>query len=386
MYSQPRPNQPMPLPPHHRSKRRSLPWLLIFAVMGFGGLLMILMIGALMVLALAPDRIPTGVEVAGLSIGGETVEAAEQYLSQNLPLSEIIMVDGARQFPISFADLGVSINIERTLAEAQTARRNAEMPFAYEVDLNQAQLGLVLLSEQVNISATLERAGSVMEIPVMLDRLRTDAAGELADGVFELTMMPTEQLDRASINRSDTARTTHTVEQGQELGLIAREYGVAVDDILELNAIDDPNLIYPGQSLMIPAAGAFQPTAELAPPAPTTRGKSIVVSTEEQRIYAYENGLLVRSHLVSTGRTQTPTVRGDYNIYVKYVADDMRGPDYFLPDVPYTMYFYQGYGIHGTYWHNSFGRPMSHGCVNLPVDEAEWFFSWAEVGTPVRVI
>jgi lipoprotein-anchoring transpeptidase ErfK/SrfK len=79
-------------------------------------------------------------------------------------------------------------------------------------------------------------------------------------------------------------------------------------------------------------------------------------------------------------------VLGDYNIYVKYVADDMQGADYFLPQVPYTMYFYQGYGIHGTYWHNSFGRPMSHGCVNLPTPEAEWFFNWAEVGTLVRVI
>jgi len=95
---------------------------------------------------------------------------------------------------------------------------------------------------------------------------------------------------------------------------------------------------------------------------------------------------LVRSHLVSTGLPDTPTVLGDYKVYVKHVATDMRGPDYYLPQVPYTMYFYQGYGIHGTYWHNSFGRPMSHGCVNLPTSEAQWFFNWAEVGTPVRVI
>jgi lipoprotein-anchoring transpeptidase ErfK/SrfK len=111
-----------------------------------------------------------------------------------------------------------------------------------------------------------------------------------------------------------------------------------------------------------------------------------VVSTQTQRIYAYENGVLVRSHLVSTGLPKTPTVLGDYSVYVKYVADDMAGPDYFLPQVPYTMYFFQGYGIHGTYWHNNFGRPMSHGCVNLPTSEAEWFFNWASVGTPVRVV
>ena len=131
-------------------------------------------------------------------------------------------------------------------------------------------------------------------------------------------------------------------------------------------------------------AGAYVP--ENIPAAPSAQGRSILVSVADQRIYAYENGELVRTHLTSTGRSETPTVLGDYRIYIKYEADDMSGPDYFLPQVPYTMYFYQGYAIHGTYWHNAFGRPMSHGCVNLPTAEAQWFFNFAQVGTPVRVI
>jgi len=201
-----------------------------------------------------------------------------------------------------------------------------------------------------------------------------------------LSMIEVQPPEPASPNVSATERTVHIVERGQELGLIARQYGVLVEDILALNDISDPNLLYVGQELIIPAAGLYSPRPEDAPPAPTTSGKSIVVSTGEQRIYAYENGQLVRSHLTSTGLPDTPTVLGDYRIYVKHVATDMSGPDYYLPAVPYTMYFYQGYGIHGTYWHNNFGRPMSHGCVNLPTEEAKWFFDWAEVGTPVRVI
>jgi lipoprotein-anchoring transpeptidase ErfK/SrfK len=185
-------------------------------------------------------------------------------------------------------------------------------------------------------------------------------------------------------NADPEARTTHLVEQGQELALIAREYGVSIDDIVQFNNISDIDLIYPGQELIIPAAGRYTPAT--VPAAPRASGKSIVVSTTDQRIYAYENGVLVRSHLTSTGLPATPTVLGDYSIYVKYQATDMSGPGYYLPQVPYTMYFYRGYGIHGTYWHNSFGRPMSHGCVNLPTEEAQWFFNWAEVGTPVRVI
>jgi hypothetical protein len=70
---------------------------------------------------------------------------------------------------------------------------------------------------------------------------------------------------------------------------------------------------------------------------------------------------------------------------VKYEYTDMSGPGYYLTNVPYTMYFYDGYGLHGTYWHNNFGTPMSHGCVNLRTEDAQWLFEFASVGTPVNV-
>ena len=56
---------------------------------------------------------------------------------------------------------------------------------------------------------------------------------------------------------------------------------------------------------------------------------------------------------------------------------------YDLANVPYVMYFHEGYGLHGTYWHNNFGTPMSHGCVNLSTGDAGWFYNWASVGTKV---
>ena len=105
----------------------------------------------------------------------------------------------------------------------------------------------------------------------------------------------------------------------------------------------------------------------------------------EQRLYAYNGDSLVASFLVSTGVAAHPTVTGSFTVYVKYTYADMSGPGYYLPDVPYTMYFYQGYGIHGTYWHNNFGTPMSHGCVNMLTSEAEWVFNFSKVGTPVIV-
>jgi lipoprotein-anchoring transpeptidase ErfK/SrfK len=111
----------------------------------------------------------------------------------------------------------------------------------------------------------------------------------------------------------------------------------------------------------------------------------IDVDLSNQRLVGYEGDTPVYWVTVSTGLPGTPTVTGQYRIYVKYPAQTMSGPGYYLPDVPYVMYFYQGYGIHGTYWHNNFGHPMSHGCVNTPTADAQWLYNWADVGTLVNV-
>jgi lipoprotein-anchoring transpeptidase ErfK/SrfK len=102
------------------------------------------------------------------------------------------------------------------------------------------------------------------------------------------------------------------------------------------------------------------------------------------KVTALKTGNRVYTHLVSTGRPETPTVLGDYEVCVKLGADNMGSPDYVLQQVPYTMYFYRRYAIHGTYWHSAFKHTIAHGCVNLSVYETQWFFESASVGTPVR--
>jgi len=104
-----------------------------------------------------------------------------------------------------------------------------------------------------------------------------------------------------------------------------------------------------------------------------------------QRAYAYEGTDRLRTFVVSTGTWLHPTVTGQYYIYVKYESAPMWGPDYYLPGVPYIMYFYEGYALHGTYWHNNFGTPMSHGCVNMITEDAEWLFYWSSIGTLVNI-
>lgn len=121
-----------------------------------------------------------------------------------------------------------------------------------------------------------------------------------------------------------------------------------------------------------------------SPVSPPVAGdeKWIDVDLTHQQVTAYEGSTPVYQATVSTGLPNTPTVIGQFRIYWKLSATLMVGPGYYLPDVPYTMYFYRGYSLHGTYWHSNFGQPMSHGCVNLRTEDAEWLFNWADPPLP----
>ncbi len=115
----------------------------------------------------------------------------------------------------------------------------------------------------------------------------------------------------------------------------------------------------------------------------------IDVNLTTQMLVAYEGDRAVYSSRVSSGTWRHPTVTGQFRVWLRYTAQTMDGRrlgyDYYLPNVPYVMYFYRDYALHGTYWHNNFGTPMSHGCVNLPTPAAEWIFNWSSIGTLVSV-
>ena len=117
-----------------------------------------------------------------------------------------------------------------------------------------------------------------------------------------------------------------------------------------------------------------------------TDQKLITVDIGKQKLFAWEGGKIVHETFVSTGMRHTPTVEGSFKVRRKVPLQDMKGnyppyPKYEIKDVPNVMYFYGAYAIHGTYWHNSFGRRASHGCVNVPVSSAEWLYNFSDVGT-----
>jgi lipoprotein-anchoring transpeptidase ErfK/SrfK len=136
-----------------------------------------------------------------------------------------------------------------------------------------------------------------------------------------------------------------------------------------------------------PTAGPNETNAPAKPQNPPVGNgvRWIEVNLSEQRVYAWEGDVLMASFLASTGTWATPTVTGTFSIWHKTPLQAMSGPGYYLPNVPYVMYFYKDYGLHGTYWHNNFGTPMSHGCVNLTIPDSEWLYNWASYGTTVKV-
>jgi L,D-transpeptidase catalytic domain len=121
--------------------------------------------------------------------------------------------------------------------------------------------------------------------------------------------------------------------------------------------------------------------------------KRIVVDVSQQTLYAYEGDTLFMKELISTGLEYTPTPRGTFFVFKKTPSRYMQGPIpgisdqyYDLPGVPWDLYFTtDGAVIHGAYWHDKFGQPWSHGCVNLPPDQAEKLYKWADIGMPIFI-
>lgn len=132
--------------------------------------------------------------------------------------------------------------------------------------------------------------------------------------------------------------------------------------------------------------------------ATTTRAKAlnakrIIIDRTEEMLYAYDGDTLFMQQAISVGLELTPTPTGKFSVYRKKPDSYMQGPVpgvsdqyYDLPGVPWSLYFTEdGAAIHGTYWHNNFGRPWSHGCVNLPPAAAALLYVWTDLGTPVTV-
>lgn len=125
-----------------------------------------------------------------------------------------------------------------------------------------------------------------------------------------------------------------------------------------------------------------------APPEVEPGGRWLDVDLEAQVLVAYEGERPVYATLISSGRPGTDTPEGLFRIWVKYAEADMtgtgpRGRDrYRVATVPWTMFFEGDYALHTAYWHDRFGDPVSHGCINLAPKDARALYTWAGPEVP----
>jgi len=138
----------------------------------------------------------------------------------------------------------------------------------------------------------------------------------------------------------------------------------------------------------IPALVAELPEVKERVMGATSGEKWIEIILSEQKLIAWEGNNIYMETPISSGKYY-PTPEGEFAVWAKFKYTKMEGgvpgtgSYYNLPNVPYTMFFYKGFGIHGTYWHNNFGQPMSHGCVNAPTLAAEKLFYWTTPTLPL---
>jgi lipoprotein-anchoring transpeptidase ErfK/SrfK len=133
---------------------------------------------------------------------------------------------------------------------------------------------------------------------------------------------------------------------------------------------------------------------------PHTPDKRIEVDLGKQLVTCYEGDKAVMTSRCASGASfklsetevaDFTTPRGEYSAILKMPSRHMRAPEverntdawFDLPGVPWSTFFtYEGIAIHGTYWHNDFGVPRSHGCVNVPISVAKWIYFWTEPEAP----
>jgi lipoprotein-anchoring transpeptidase ErfK/SrfK len=155
------------------------------------------------------------------------------------------------------------------------------------------------------------------------------------------------------------------------------------------------NAIYDNQPIYIPTVNQNILGDSISMPNATA--KRIEVDLTTQRLYGFENNNKVFDFTISSGKwNRTPN--GTFQVWAKVRSQKMSGGSkdlgtyYYLPNVPYILFFYNnkvakslGYSLHGTYWHNNFGVPMSHGCINMRTTDVSQIYNWAGIGTTITI-
>lgn len=336
---------------------------------------------------------------ADVTLDAETADSALRAAvpSSYTPATDATVVfDAAAQaYTATPAEPGTGVSVDDLAAAFTAAVAAGETAFDYSADpaavpplITDGKAAAAV--EQLN--AMLAEAGFYVgeerTVPMAPDVVASWLSIDAVDGELEISADPARiqpavdalpaQVNRDTVNASNIVdsdgKVLKALTEGAE-GRVLGDTSTTAADFAEKLGGGDATFALPVTATPFESTSLF---------------RRVEVDLSEQRTYLYENEKLVKSWAVSTGASATPTDKGRFRVYAQLRTQDMRGTNadgskYVTANVPFITYFNGDEALHGTYWHSNFGRPMSHGCVNMSIDAARYVWEFATKGTEVWV-
>ena len=307
----------------------------------------------------------------GASLDVNALEQAAQKAATSLGSSSVSLTmtdaapkvsDDEAQKVADKANNWVSQDVTITLDEESYTAENTDKASWIKVT-NSAESAPTIAVDSAKVSQWVQAQAEEAKVEPVTGQRNVNASGKVVS-------TPTEAKDGKTVNNADTVAKSITESFGSDKAYTGTFETTAVKAEWKERTI---------------AAGAENLPYQAAP-----GEKWVDLNLSNKTVTAYEGATVVHGPVsIVDGAAETPTVTGTYKVYLQYESQTMRGENadgspYVAEDVPWVSYFYSGYAFHGAGWRSSFGYSGSHGCVNMPVSEAQWIYNWVDTNTVVQ--
>ena len=307
----------------------------------------------------------------GASLDVNALEQAAQKAATSLGSSSVSLTmtdaapkvsDDEAQKVADKANNWVSQDVTITLDEESYTAENTDKASWIKVT-NSAESAPTIAVDSAKVSQWVQAQAEEAKVEPVTGQRNVNASGKVVS-------TPTEAKDGKTVNNADTVAKSITESFGSDKAYTGTFETTAVKAEWKERTI---------------AAGAENLPYQAAP-----GEKWVDLNLSNKTVTAYEGATVVHGPVsIVDGAAETPTVTGTYKVYLQYESQTMRGENadgspYVAEDVPWVSYFYSGYAFHGAGWRSSFGYSGSHGCVNMPVSEAQWIYNWVDTNTVVH--
>ena len=307
----------------------------------------------------------------GASLDVNALEQAAQKAATSLGSSSVSLTmtdaapkvsDDEAQKVADKANNWVSQDVTITLDEDSYTAENTDKASWIKVT-NSAESAPTIAVDSAKVSQWVQAQAEEAKVEPVTGQRNVNASGKVVS-------TPTEAKDGKTVNNADTVAKSITESFGSDKAYAGTFETTAVKAEWKERTI---------------AAGAENLPYQAAP-----GEKWVDLNLSNKTVTAYEGATVVHGPVsIVDGAAETPTVTGTYKVYLQYESQTMRGENadgspYVAEDVPWVSYFHSGYAFHGAGWRSSFGYSGSHGCVNMPVSEAQWIYNWVDTNTVVQ--